>query len=103
MAKSTSIVNSLLLMTTLSCFIGATYAVELTFELLDNAKECFYEEITKNQSSILEFQVSLRGDVWAVAAPAMIERYVDIAPHPLPDGLLSNCQHIYTHTLFSMC
>lgn len=31
--------------------------VELTFELADNAKECFYQEIEKNVSSTLEFQV----------------------------------------------
>ena len=31
--------------------------VELTFELPDNAKECFYQEIRKNQSATLEFQV----------------------------------------------
>lgn len=32
--------------------------VELTFELPDNAKECFYQEIEKNVTSTLEFQVS---------------------------------------------
>ncbi|CAD7084807.1 unnamed protein product [Hermetia illucens] len=35
--------------------------VELTFELPDNAKECFYEEIRKNQSAVLEFQVITGG------------------------------------------
>lgn len=33
--------------------------VELTFELPDNAKECFYQEIQKNVSSTLEFQVNI--------------------------------------------
>lgn len=33
------------------------HSVELTFELADNAKECFYEEIKANQSATLEFQV----------------------------------------------
>lgn len=37
--------------------------VELTFELADNAKECFYQEIEKNVSSTLEFQVFARGRV----------------------------------------
>lgn len=32
-------------------------ATELTFELPDSAKECFYEEIKKNTSCTLEFQV----------------------------------------------
>lgn len=32
--------------------------VELTFELPDNAKQCFYQEIEKNVSSTLEFQVN---------------------------------------------
>lgn len=31
--------------------------VELTFELMDNAKDCFYEEILKNTSVLLEYQV----------------------------------------------
>lgn len=35
----------------------AVLAVELTFELPDNARECFYQEIEKNKSAILEFQV----------------------------------------------
>lgn len=33
------------------------YSVELTFELADNAKECFYEDIKANQTATLEFQV----------------------------------------------
>lgn len=32
-------------------------AVELTFELADNAKECFYQDIDKGTSVTLEFQV----------------------------------------------
>jgi len=35
--------------------------VELTFELPDNAKECFYQEIQKNQTATLEFQVVTGG------------------------------------------
>jgi len=35
--------------------------VELTFELPDNAKECFYQEIEKNVSVTLEFQVVTGG------------------------------------------
>ena len=31
---------------------------ELTFELPDNAKECFYQVIAKNLSVTLEFQVN---------------------------------------------
>jgi len=31
--------------------------VELTFELPDNAKECFHENIPKEKSSTFEFQV----------------------------------------------
>uniref|UniRef100_T1E2C1 Putative p24-related-1 protein n=1 Tax=Psorophora albipes TaxID=869069 RepID=T1E2C1_9DIPT len=36
-------------------------SVELTFELPDNARECFYEEIKKNQTATLEFQVVTGG------------------------------------------
>ncbi len=34
-------------------------AVELTFELPDSAKECFYEVIEQGKESTLEFQVGL--------------------------------------------
>lgn len=36
-------------------------AVELTFELDDNAKECFYEDIKTNTSVVVEFQVVTGG------------------------------------------
>lgn len=38
-------------------FFGIVNSVELTFELPDNARECFYADIKKNQSATLEFQV----------------------------------------------
>lgn len=34
-------------------------SVELTFELPDNSKECFYQDIGKNKSAILEYQASV--------------------------------------------
>lgn len=34
--------------------------VELTFELLDNAKDCFYEDIQVNTSCTLEYQVCMK-------------------------------------------
>lgn len=37
---------------------AAAEAVELTFELPDNAKECFFQEIDKNTTATLEFQVN---------------------------------------------
>ena len=46
-----------LLLTSLFGALLLTDGVELTFELADNAKECFYQEIEKNISSTLEFQV----------------------------------------------
>lgn len=42
----------------LSC-ICVSLAVELTFELPDNAKECFYEEIEAGTDFTVEFQVYL--------------------------------------------
>ena len=42
-------------------FVGSTDAVELTFELPDNAKECFFEVIEKGTEATLEFQVSKTG------------------------------------------
>lgn len=32
---------------------------ELTFELEDNARQCFYEDIKKDAKGTLEFQVSI--------------------------------------------
>lgn len=34
--------------------------IELTFELQDNAKDCYYEIIEKNKSTTLEYQVCYR-------------------------------------------
>lgn len=47
-------ISSILLL--LLCITQAN-SVELTFELVDNAKDCFFQEITQNQSATLEFQV----------------------------------------------
>ncbi|KAK9504151.1 hypothetical protein O3M35_010545 [Rhynocoris fuscipes] len=44
----------------LSCF-NFVISVELTFELLDNAKDCFFEIIQKNTTATLEFQVVTGG------------------------------------------
>ncbi|XP_022919355.1 transmembrane emp24 domain-containing protein 7 [Onthophagus taurus] len=38
-----------------------TLATELTFELPDSAKECFFEDIEKNTTATLEFQVVTGG------------------------------------------
>lgn len=46
-----------LLLVSLLAALLLTGGVELTFELADSAKECFYQEIGKNVSSTLEFQV----------------------------------------------
>lgn len=35
------------------------FGVELTFELRDSSKDCFYQEIQKNTSGVLEYQVNL--------------------------------------------
>lgn len=41
--------------------VTRTAGVELTFELPDNAKECFHEEIEKDVETTLEFQVVTGG------------------------------------------
>lgn len=43
---------------TIFTLIKLVNSVELTFELSDNARECFYEDIPQNTSCTLEFQVS---------------------------------------------
>lgn len=52
-AKLTSLLISLLLL------IPNSTSVELTFELPDNSKECFYQDIGKNKTAILEYQVKI--------------------------------------------
>lgn len=34
------------------------FGVELTFELYDNAKDCFFENIEKDTTATIEYQVS---------------------------------------------
>lgn len=48
-----------LLLTILVTLISGIFSksVELTFELPDSAVECFYQEIEKNTSASLEYQV----------------------------------------------
>ena len=41
----------------ISTVLRGNYGVELTFELPDNAKECFYEVIDEGKTSTVEFQV----------------------------------------------
>ena len=53
MDRYISLVTFLLLLSCLSYSI----AVELTFELPDNARECFYEEIEAGTDFTVEFQV----------------------------------------------
>ena len=38
----------------------AVEGTELTFELEDNARQCFYEDIKKDTKGTLEFQVSVQ-------------------------------------------
>lgn len=50
-----------LLLVSLCGTILRTGGVELTFELPDKEKQCFYQEITKNETAVLEFQVVTGG------------------------------------------
>lgn len=50
-----------LLLVSLCGTILRTGGVELTFELPDNEKQCFFQEITKNETAMLEFQVVTGG------------------------------------------
>ena len=52
-------INHLIYFVTLTILFRTTRGVELTFELPDNAKECFYEVIEEGKTSTVEFQVSL--------------------------------------------
>ncbi|EDW06785.1 transmembrane emp24 domain-containing protein 3 [Drosophila mojavensis] len=45
----------------LMALLQGSAAVEFTFDLADNAEDCFYEEIKRNTSAYFEFQVSAGG------------------------------------------
>ena len=51
-------INQLIYFVTLTILLQTARGVELTFELPDNAKECFYEVIEEGKTSTVEFQVS---------------------------------------------
>ncbi|XP_011552294.2 transmembrane emp24 domain-containing protein 3 [Plutella xylostella] len=55
--------SKVLLVTLLASLINGIFSksVELTFELADNAVECFHEDIEKNTSCSLEYQVITGG------------------------------------------
>lgn len=42
---------------TLAAAFAVSRAIELTFELPDNANQCFYEEIKSGEDVLFEFQV----------------------------------------------
>ena len=46
--------------------LGMTNAVELTFELPDSAKECFFEIIQEGTESTVEYQVSQSPETFAI-------------------------------------
>jgi hypothetical protein len=60
-------------------------SVELTFELPDNAKDCFYENIEKGKQSTFEFQVRVK---------AIIMLYVICYVVPNTVGLVSFTEQI---------
>ncbi|WAR29254.1 TMED7-like protein [Mya arenaria] len=49
------------LFTVLAMYLCIAYANELTFELPDNEKQCFFESVEKGVESTLEFQVITGG------------------------------------------
>jgi len=53
--------SSSLLYALLSTLIGAVIGIELTFELPDNANQCYYEEIAQGVDCVIEFQVVTGG------------------------------------------
>jgi len=62
-------------------FISAAKGIELTFELPDNANQCFYEEIPEGQESTVEMQVVTGGqyDVdMRIESPTGKELYKDV-------------------------
>lgn len=54
---------ALLSATIIACLLAISQAVEFTFDLADNSEDCFYEEIKRNTTAYLEFQVSAGGQL----------------------------------------
>lgn len=54
-----SLQNSLFFLLLVCLLTKVSHCVEFTFELPDNSEDCFYEEIKRNTSAYLEFQVSI--------------------------------------------
>ena len=52
-----SLQSILTLVVLLALCVLPVECVELSFELEDNAKQCFYEDLKKGSKSTLEFQV----------------------------------------------
>ncbi len=50
---------SLLVLASIFGLVGLGHSVELTFELPDSAKECFFEVIEQGVEATVEFQVKL--------------------------------------------
>lgn len=65
MQKFKGFCSNLLFANILLCLLWActVQAVEFTFDLADGAEDCFYEEIKRNTTSYLEFQVSAGGQL----------------------------------------
>ncbi|XP_017492567.1 PREDICTED: transmembrane emp24 domain-containing protein 7 [Rhagoletis zephyria] len=57
-----SLISALLPLLFSITFCPAT-AVEFTFDLADNSEDCFFEEVRRNTSCYLEFQVSAGGQL----------------------------------------
>jgi hypothetical protein len=51
-------VVNLVVLASIFGLVGLGHSVELTFELPDSAKECFFEVIDEGVQSTVEFQVS---------------------------------------------
>lgn len=65
----------------------AARASEITFELPDNAKQCFYEEIAQGTKCTLEFQVPRREEpprAWRRAGPRPRAQAAAGASHSAP-------------------
>jgi len=58
------LVHSVLLI--ISIILPMSNSVELTFELPDSAKECFYEVIEKGTQATVEFQVNIQTHPWVI-------------------------------------
>lgn len=57
-------------------FISVVFGTELTFELPDSEKQCFFEQIEKGVQSTIEFQVKVQRNITKITIWVLLSDFV---------------------------